>query len=131
LVIEDNAEDATLIRHAFGSLESCNALVCRNLSEAKAYLLGSGMYANRSMYPFPNAVICDLNLRGESGVEFVAWLKGSADFSNLPVIILTGSASDADISAARERGALSVLRKPARLEELRSMLTDMASKLCS
>ena len=131
LVIEDNAEDASLIRHAFVSLESCNAFVCRNLSEAKAYLRGSGMYANRSAHPFPNAVICDLNLKGESGVEFVVWLTGSAEFSKLPVIILTGSTSEADISAARERGAVSVLKKPARFEELRSMLTDMASKLCS
>ena len=120
-----------MIRHAFRSLDSCTAFVCRNLSEAKAYLLGSGMYADRSTHPFPNAVICDLNLQGESGVEFVAWLRASAPFSALPVIILTGSTSEADISAARERGAISILKKPARFEDLRSMLTDMASKLCS
>lgn len=131
LVIEDNAEDAALIRLAFSSLKSCNAFVCRNLSEGKAYLRGSGMYANRATHPFPNAVICDLNLRGESGVEFVAWLRDSGDFRNLPVIILTGSTSEAEISAARDRGAVSVLQKPPRFEELRSMLTDLASKLCA
>ena len=130
MVIEDNADDATLIRHAFDSLESCTAFVCRNLSEAKAYLLGCGMYANRLTHPFHNAVICDLNLNGESGVEFVAWLGNSVDFRILPVIILTGSTSEADISAARERGAASILKKPARFEELRAMLTDMAGKLC-
>ncbi len=89
------------------------------------------MYANRSMHPLPDAVICDLNLNGESGVEFVSWLTSSVDFRRLPVIILTGSTSEADISAARERGAVFVLIKPRRLEELRAMLKDMASKLCS
>jgi two-component system, response regulator len=131
LVIEDNAEDAALIRQAFSPLEFYTAFVCRNLSEAKAYLLGSGMYANRETHPFPNAVICDLNLKGESGVEFVAWLTASVDFRDLPVIILTGSTSEKDISAAKERGAASVLIKPARFEELRAMLKDMAAKLCS
>jgi DNA-binding response OmpR family regulator len=130
LVIEDDANDAALIRLAFDALEPCTAFVCRNLSEAKAYVIGSGMYSNRSMHPFPNAVICDLNLGGESGVEFVVWLKDSTDYAKLPVIILTGSSSEVDISAARKRGAVSVLKKPAQFEDLRSMLRDMASKLC-
>jgi CheY-like chemotaxis protein len=118
LVIEDNAHDAAFIRLVLRNLKSCAASVCRNLSEAKSYLIGSGMYADRLMHPFPNAVICDLNLGSESGVEFVAWLKRSPDFRNLPVIILTGSTSEDDISAAKERGAVSVLKKPERFEEL-------------
>lgn len=129
-MVEDDANDASLIRLAFDTLESCNAFVCRNLSEAKAYLHGSGMYADRIKHPFPNAVICDLNLHGESGVEFVAWLESSRDFNKMPIIILTGSASERDISAARRGGVLSVLRKSARLEDLRALLADTAKKLC-
>ena len=129
-MVEDDANDALLIRLAFEALESCNAFVCRNLSEAKSYLHGCGMYADRMKHPFPNAVICDLNLQGESGVEFVAWLESSSEFKKMPIIILTGSTSERDISAARRGGVVSVLRKPARLEDLRSMLTDTGSKLC-
>jgi CheY-like chemotaxis protein len=131
LVIEDNADDAALIKMAFDSLDSCSAFVCRNLGEAKAYLLGSGMYAERSIHPFPKAVICDLNLGGESGVAFVEWLTRSAELRNLPIIILTGSTSEEDISAAQKRGAAAVLKKPSRVENLRAMLNDLASKLCS
>jgi CheY-like chemotaxis protein len=131
LVVEDNENDAVLIRLAFDGLESCRAFVCRNLSEAKSYLHGSGMYADRTTHPFPNAVICDLNLQGESGAEFVAWLETSRDFQKMPIVILTGSTSERDISEARKGAVISVLRKPARFEDLRSMLTDAASKLCS
>lgn len=130
LVIEDNAEDAALIRKAFESLDSCAAFVCRNLGEGKAYVNGSGMYADRLKHPFPRAVICDLNAGGESGVDFIEWLKGT-DFRNLPVIILTGSTSKKDIFAAERRGAMAVLKKPGGIEDLRSMLTDLASKLCA
>ena len=131
LVIEDNADDAALIRTAFDALDACSAFVCRNLSEAKAFLCGAGMYTDRATFPFPNAVICDLNLGGESGVEFVEWLTRSADLQNLPVIILTGSTSEEEISAAQTRGAVAVLKKPARIEDLRSMLSDLANKLCT
>jgi CheY-like chemotaxis protein len=131
LVIEDNANDAALIRQAFDALESCSAFVARNLSEAKAYLLGSGMYGDRNRHPFPNAVICDLNLPGESGVDFIAWLEQSSDFKKMPVVVLTGSNSEHDISAARRASVVDVFKKPARFEDLRSMLADIASKLCS
>src|SRR5688500_15357999 len=113
LVIEDNADDAALIRRAFHALQSCRAFVCRNLSEGRAYIQGAGMYQDRRKFPFPNAVICDLRLGGESGVEFVAWLKGMPEFCNIPIIVLTSSTSDQELIAAKERGAADVLSKPA------------------
>jgi CheY-like chemotaxis protein len=131
LVIEDSADDAALIQLAFDALESCRAFVCRNLSEGKAYLHGAGMYADRVKYPFPNVVICDLNLGGESGLEFIDWLERSREFKKMPVVIVTGSTSEKDISAARRGSVIAVFKKPARFEELRPMLADIAGKLCS
>src|SRR5258706_1396640 len=131
LVIEDSAEDAALIRLAFATVKSCRAFVCRNLSEARAYVHGAGMYADRERYPFPNAVICDLRLGGESGVEFVAWLKSTPNFMSLPIIILSSSPTPKDLIAAKSLGAVDVLQKPARFEDLRAMLADMAGKLCT
>jgi two-component system chemotaxis response regulator CheY len=129
LVIEDKAEDADLIRKAFGTLQTCHAFVCRNLSEGRAYVQGSGMYRNRELYPFPNAVICDNQLGGESGVEFVKWLKSTPEFQNLPVIVLS-SVSDTQFLTAKKLGAVDVFRKPDRFEELQRMLADLAAKLC-
>jgi CheY-like chemotaxis protein len=131
LVIEDNANDAALIRRAFDSLDNCRAFVSRNLSEARAYILGSGFYENREQYPFPNAVICDYRLGGESGVEFLDWLQKKANLQALPVIILSGAASDKEMLAAKKAGAVDVRRKPGRLEDLQEMLKELALKLCA
>jgi CheY-like chemotaxis protein len=128
LVIEDNADDATLIRRAFDTVESCNAFVCRNISEARAYIQGAGMYKDRGQFTFPNGVICDLRLGEESGTQFLTWLKGT-EFSKLPVFILSG-ATPKELAAARSFGAVAVLRKPGKFEELQSMLNDLAGKLC-
>lgn len=131
LVIEDSADDAALIRRSFDAMESCRAFICRNISEAKAYLQGAGMYQDRDSYPFPNAVICDLRLGDESGIQFLSWLKEKSDFPKLPVIILSGTASAKEMVQAINLGADDVLRKPAKYEELKAMMTDLAGKLCT
>lgn len=105
-------------------------IVCRNLSEAKAYLCGAGLYANRRRFPFPNAVICDLHIGYESGVDFLKWVKQREEFRAMPVIILTGTASLAECAMAHELGALEVLRKPSDFDDLQTMLADLAAKLC-
>jgi CheY-like chemotaxis protein len=130
LVIEDTADDAMLIQRAFKSVGDCQAFICRNLSEARAYVQGSGMYQNRDNFPFPNAVISDLHLGFESGVEFVKWMKSNAPFASMPVIILTGTANAPDCEEARQAGAVDILKKPARYEDLKMMLHDLAAKLC-
>ena len=131
LVVEDNGDDALLIRRAFAALESCQAVVCRNLSEAKAYMNGAGLYQDRDQYPFPNGVICDLHIGFESGLDFLIWIKAHAEFKDMPVIILTGTATSSECVVAREKGALDVLKKPSRYEDLKTMLNDVAAKLCS
>jgi CheY-like chemotaxis protein len=130
LVIEDSADDAVLIRRAFDSIEGCHAVICRNISEAKAYVQGAGMYQDRTEFPFPNAVICDLWLGGESGNEFLQWLKRT-NFRALPVYVLSGCNSPKDFLAAKKLGAVDILKKPADLGDLQRMLTDVASKLCA
>lgn len=130
LVIADNAGDALLIRRAFKSLESCDAVIARNVSEAKAYLDGAGMYQEREKFPLPNAVICNFQLGVESGIEFLKWIKGS-EFKAMPVFVLVGVASTAGTKFAKDAGAVEVLAKPARSEDLAAMFKDFASKLCS
>jgi CheY-like chemotaxis protein len=129
LVIEDKAEDAELIRKAFETLQTCDAFVCRNLSEGRAYVQGSGMYRNREQYPFPNAVICDNQLGGESGVEFVKWLKNTPEFHKLPIVVLS-SVSETQFLTAKKLAVVEVFRKPDRFEELQRLLADLAAKLC-
>lgn len=130
LVVEDNAIDAALIRRAFDAVPSCRAIVCRNLGEARAYLLGAGIYEDRVEYPFPNAVICDFRLGGESGNEFLIWLKSDPRSESLPVVILSGSVAPKDLIEAKKSGAVDVLLKPFRFDDLKTLVADVAQKHC-
>ena len=130
LVIEDDKHDAELVKRVFRSLDNCDAALCRNLSEAKAYLLGGGLYCDRTIYPIPNAVICDFKLAGEDATDLLKWIKSEEGLSNMPVYILTGRASPNEVNQAKKLGSADVLEKPLDFTAFKQMLTDLAAKLC-
>jgi DNA-binding response OmpR family regulator len=129
LVLEDDANDAILIRRAFAS-EDCRAFICRNTSEARAYFLGSGMYADREHFPFPDLFVTDLRLGEESGIQFLAWVRAFEQAKNLPVMVLSGAATPSDIQAVQRLRAARVFIKPADPIELQDMLILAARQLC-
>lgn len=129
LVIENNVSDAIMIRQAFDSLEGCGAYVCRNVSEARAYIQGAGMYKDRTRFPFPDAIVCDLNLGDEAGYEFMTWIKNTKDFDGLRVIFLGGSTAE-DLLLALKLGITEIVPKPSSHQELKEVFAEIASKLC-
>ena len=129
LIIEENANTANLVRAAFDKLDDCDAFVCRNNSEAKAYLLGAGMYKDRQKYPFPRAIVSDPGSSDNPGLDFLRWVKSESGCAHLPVYVLI-SRSNVDEALAKELGAAKVFKKPAAIEELQDLLSDLAMKLC-
>jgi DNA-binding response OmpR family regulator len=129
LVLEDDANDAILIRWAFTN-SACRAFVCRNTSEARAYLLGAGMYADRERFPFPEVFVTDLRLGDESGVEFLAWLRSQDAFKSLPVIVVSGTATPQDIRTLKGMRIDQILSKPSDPVKLEALLLGLAGTLC-
>jgi DNA-binding response OmpR family regulator len=129
LIIEENANTANLVRAAFDKLNACDAFVCRNNSEAKAYLLGAGMYKDRQKYPFPRAIVCDPGPNDYPGLALLRWVKSESGCAHLPVYVLI-SRANVDESIAKGVGAAKVFKKPAPTEELQDLLSDLAMKLC-
>ena len=60
LIVENDPDDAYLIARAFKKIPHCGTVsLTRNTSEAKAYLKGAGMYADRQQFPFPSAILSE------------------------------------------------------------------------
>jgi len=131
LIVENDPNDAFLLRRALASLKCGKASLCRNASEAKAYLKGAGMYANRAMFPMPDLILTDLRMEDESGIELVEWVREQEPpLRDTKILILTGSATPLQFDAATKVGAQGVHRKPARLEDLQSLLEAIAAQYC-
>ena len=119
LLIEDDPAIVLLLNRAFGKVDLEGPLChVADGDEAIHYFRGVGAYADRLRHPIPALVLLDLHLPKRSGLEVLAWIRGEAEFSGIPVVILTGAASDGDIKRAYELGANSVLFAPMGQAEL-------------
>jgi chemotaxis family two-component system response regulator Rcp1 len=81
--------------------------------EAIAFLEGEGEYAS---VPRPDLILLDLNLPKKDGREVLAEIKESPTLKSIPVVILTTSASDADILRSYELHANCYITKPVGLD---------------
>jgi len=129
--VENDPNDAFLIRRALSTSKCGHASVCRNPSEAKAYLKGAGMYADRGKYPFPDVILTDLRMDDESGIELVEWIRSQEPpLRDTKILILTGSATPMQFDAAQKVGAQAVHRKPTKLQDLEELLQSIAARYC-
>ena len=66
-------------------------------------------------------ILTDLHLPGLDGFGLLEQLKADGRTRALPVLVLTGSRSDAEVQRAYELHASAVLSKGASLEEMRAL----------
>ncbi len=114
LLVEDNPDDIDLTIEAFRESSSASHLhVVENGVEALAYLRREGTYAAASR---PDLVLLDLNLPKKTGHEVLAEIKTDPDLRRIPVVILTTSAADADVTRSYELAANCYITKPLDLD---------------
>jgi len=82
--------------------------------QAIDYLQGAGKFADREKFPLPCLVLLDLKLPFVMGLDVLKWIRQRPELS--PVVILSSSQQNADISTAYRLGANAYLVKPATLE---------------
>jgi chemotaxis family two-component system response regulator Rcp1 len=114
LLVEDSPGDVRLTREAFKDAKvHINLHVASDGAEAMAFL---GREGENSNAPRPDLILLDLNLPKKDGREVLAELKESPTLKSIPVVILTTSASEADIQGSYQRHANCFITKPVNLE---------------
>jgi chemotaxis family two-component system response regulator Rcp1 len=115
LLVEDNPGDVRLTRETLRDFKMPNNLsVAGDGVEAMAFLYREGKYANA---PRPDLILLDLNLPRKGGREVLAEIKVDASLKSIPVIILTTSGAQEDISDTYENHANCFISKPVDLDE--------------
>jgi CheY-like chemotaxis protein len=133
LLVENDAQQATLLANAFVAIPDCGTVsVARNISEAKAYLRGAGVYADREKFKLPSTVLSSYHVDGDSGVDLLAWIKADPQLRKIPFVLLTpASASPNEIAEAKRTGSVRIATKPQNPGELKRMLEHLAEVMCS
>ncbi|ACY17281.1 response regulator [Haliangium ochraceum] len=110
LLVEDNPADVDLTLEAFEQSGVRGTLhVATDGVDALRFLRREGEYAEA---PRPAMVLLDLNLPRKDGREVLTEIKQDQGLRNIPVVILSSSASDDDVLASYRLHANSYIQKP-------------------
>ena len=114
LLIEDSPDDVDLTIQAFKESSSHSRLhVVEDGIEALAFLRRQGRFAAA---PRPDLILLDLNLPKRSGHEVLKDIKSDPQLRRIPVVVLTTSAADADVTRSYELAANCFITKPVDLD---------------
>jgi len=113
LLVEDNPTDAELCMRALRKHQLANKLLwVKDGAEALEVLLQTGAHANTRGDVRPKLMLLDLRLPKVDGLEVLRQLRANARTRTIPVVVLTSSKEDRDISEAYTLGANSFITKP-------------------
>ncbi len=110
LIVEDNTADLMIMQEALLDTQFlANVHTTRNGEEAMKFLRRVG---DCSAAPRPHLILLDLNMPRKNGHEVLQEIKSDRLLMRIPVIILTTSHADDDISRAYGAHANCYIRKP-------------------
>lgn len=110
LAVEDNPGDVRLLREA---LKDTRILV--NLHTVEDGLSALDFLNRRKSHagaPRPDLILLDLNLPRKSGLEVLGEIKNDERLKRIPVVILSSSSAEDDVSRSYDAGCNCYLVKP-------------------
>lgn len=114
LLADDNPGDIRLTQKAFKESQILVDIhIAKDGIEALAFLNKQGNYATS---PTADLMLLDLNMPGMNGLEVLARIKSNPILKSLPIIILSTSEREQDISQSYEMQADYYLTKPMEYE---------------
>jgi PAS domain S-box-containing protein len=114
LVVDDNTDATEMMRYCLEALGH----------EVSVAHEGDAAIAAAEAF-VPDLIFLDVGLPGQSGYEVVKHLREMPSCARVPVVAVTGYASDADRVRAREAGFTSHLAKPIDVSRLGSIVTEL------
>ena len=111
LLVEDDIVDVMTVKRAFKDLKIPNRLIrVGNGEEALEYL-------NNNDNTEPCIILLDLNMPKMNGFEFLNIIKKDDRLKNIPVVVLTTSGTEQDITESYKLGVTGYMVKSADYEK--------------
>lgn len=126
LLVEDNPAHAELVLRGFEELPIANTIQhVRDGEEALDYLFRRGPFADAERSPRPHLILMDLRLPKIDGVQIIGEIKSCAQFQQIPIVVLSTSNAESDVTKAYEQGANSYLVKPLDFAKFKRLMVEI------
>jgi len=117
LLVEDNPDDADLSVTALKEhARDVEVTVVEDGVEALEYLTCTGQHEGRPA-TLPDVVLLDLKLPKMDGHEVLKAVRAHPRTKHLPVVILTSSVEEQDLTSSYELGVNSYVQKPVNFDD--------------
>jgi CheY-like chemotaxis protein len=120
LLVEDNPNDAELTQRALRKANlGARLAVARDGAEALEFILGGR--------PKPKVIFLDLKLPKIDGIEVLRRVRGDEQSRAIPVVVLTSSQEERDISECYKLGVNSYVVKPVEFDKFYKAVADLGA----
>jgi CheY-like chemotaxis protein len=128
LLVEDELAHAEIVRRNFETMRISNTL--KHVSDGEAaldYLYRKNGFSDPALSPRPGLILLDLRLPKVDGLQVLKTIKNDPGLHTIPVVVLSTSASDADIAMAYTANANSYLVKPVDFSQFSDLLETLGN----
>ncbi|MFL5344835.1 MAG: response regulator [Hyalangium sp.] len=125
LLVEDSANDVALSLAALEEINLANeVVVVRDGQQALDFLRRQGAYLERTDGN-PAVVLLDLKLPKVDGIEVLAQVKGDPELRKVPIVMLTSSREERDLTRSYGLGVNAYVVKPVAFPDFVSALKEL------
>lgn len=127
LLVEDSADDAELMIAALS--DYCDAdkvVIAKDGEEALDYLYRRGTHAERP-HGNPLLILLDIKMPKMDGLEVLRVIKSDPVLKTIPVVMLTSSREERDVTSSYRLGTNGYVVKPLLFGELHAVLQKTAA----
>lgn len=126
LLVEDDSNDLTLALHALREEHLSNKIhIARDGEEALDFLFCRGAFQDRDPDACPKLVLLDLKLPKIGGLDVLDQVRATPRTRTLPVVILTSSRQEEDLSRGYHLGVNSFIQKPVEFSQFRQVIKQL------
>jgi CheY-like chemotaxis protein len=126
LLVEDDPDDVELTLEAFRAANLSNRVhVARDGAEALEFAFCTGRYKSRMIQNRPQLILLDLKLPKVNGLEVLRQLKENKQTRSVPVVVLTASQRQQDLSESLRLGAQTYIVKPVQFNRLADVVPEL------
>lgn len=117
LMADDDEDDRLLAREAMAEARLPGAF--HSVPDGEhllAYLYRLDQYADAARAPRPGLILLDFNMPRMDGREALRRIRAAPEFRAIPVVVMTTSRAQSDVTRGYELGANTVISKPVSFE---------------